>query len=231
MTRDVCRVGILKDSQRLETQTGSSINKLVLKHGCVCVVEKKAVGSGMLCAVNDELANSEVWYRFPPTRGLDSWRSLGFGWIAGKKVLNGCLNLFPWSFSMWKWSPVFTVRDLAPLSSRWSSPASERAPSPQSPARSLSSLLSSPPLPLFPLHLIFHSNPISSSSFPFSFHLVLPPTLSITVSYFFPPSLYLHLSPCPLSPPSLLSPTFLSSLFALLVSPVFLSFSVCVVKC
>lgn len=60
MTRDVCRVGILKDSQRLETQTGSSINKLVLKHGCVCVVEKKAVGSWMLCAVNDELANSEV---------------------------------------------------------------------------------------------------------------------------------------------------------------------------
>ena len=100
---------------------------------------------------------------------------------------------------------MFTVRDLAPLSSRWSSPASERAPSPQSPARSLSSLLSSPPLPLFPLHLIFHSNPISSSSFPFSFHLVLPPTLSFLLS---PPSLYLHLSPCPLSPPLPAQPYF-----------------------
>lgn len=92
---------------------------------------------------------------------------------------------------------MFTVRDLAPLSSRWSRPASERAPSPQSPALSLFSLLSSPPLPLFPLHLISHSNPISSSSFRFSFHLLLPPTLSITVSY----SPHLHLSPMSLVSP------------------------------
>lgn len=122
-------------------------------------------------------------------------------WADGGKTLrNGCLNLFSWSFSMWKWSPVFTVRDLALLSSRWSRPASERAPSPQSPVLSLLSLLSSP-IPstsFFPLHLISHSNPISSASFPFSFHLLLPPTLSITVSYFFPLT---HLSPLSLVSP------------------------------
>lgn len=127
---------------------------------------------------------------------------------------------------------MFTVRDLAPLSSRWSRPASERAPSPQSPALSLFSPLSSPPLPLFPLHLIYHSNPISSSSSPFFFHLLLPPTLSITVSYFFPPSLYLHLTPCPFPPSSfLLSPTFPSSLFALLRLLSFLPLLLCVVEC
>lgn len=118
---------------------------------------------------------------------------------------------------------MFTVRDLALLSSRWSRPASERAPSPQSPALFLFSLLSSLPLPLFCLHLIFHSDPISSSSFPFSFHLLLPSTLSITVSYFSPltlPSPLSHVPCCflsaqllyfcffPLCPP--LSPIFLS---------------------
>lgn len=125
---------------------------------------------------------------------------------------------------------MFTVRDLAPLSSRWSRPASERAPSPQSPALSLSSPLSSPPLPLFPLHLIYHSNPISSSSFPFSFHLALPPTLSIAVSYFFPP--HSTFTSCPLPPPLLLSPTFPSSLLALVRLLSFLPlFLLCVVEC
>lgn len=72
--------------------------------------------------------------------------ALGVLWWAdgAKKVWNWCLNLFSWSSSMWKWCPVFTVRDLAPLSSRWSHPASESPVAPQ--PRSLplfSSLISS----------------------------------------------------------------------------------------
>lgn len=93
---------------------------------------------------------------------------------------------------------MFTVRDLALLSSRWSHPASERAPSPQSPALSLFSWLSSPPLLHFPPSILsFVQTQSPPSLFTFSFNLLLPPTLSIAVSYFFPA----HLSPCPLPSP------------------------------
>jgi len=71
---------------------------------------------------------------------------------------------WPWmcmssSFSMWKWCPVFTVRDLALLSSRWSHPASERCPLPESPDLSLFSLLLSLPLPLFLLNFYLSYKP------------------------------------------------------------------------
>lgn len=113
---------------------------------------------------------------------------------------------------------MFTVRDLAPLSSRWSRPASERAPSPQSPALSLS--LSASSLLSHPLHVLFSPSILSVIQtqsppplFPLYFHLFLPPTLSITVSYFFPTST----APlCPSTfPPSPLSPLRLPSFFLL----------------
>lgn len=114
---------------------------------------------------------------------------------------------------------MFTVRDLALLSSRWSGPASERAPSPQSLQLSPSSLLSSPQLPLYLLHLIFHSDSISSSSSPF--HLSLSPTSSITVF-----SSALTSPPCPL--PSLSAqPYFLF----LPLCPPSSSFSLSLFKC
>lgn len=178
-------------------------------------------GSGMFCAAVIKLPVLRSGSVFHQHMGrmvgrVGYWVECGERMDGGKKVWNGCLNLFSWFFSMRKWCPVFTVRDLAPLSSRWSRPASERAPSPQSPALSLFSLFSSLLLPLFPLHLISHSNPINSSSFSVSFHVLLPPTWSVSFLLF--PKLCLHLSP--VFPVSLFSP-FASSLFAPFISFIF----------
>lgn len=157
---------------------------------------------------------------------------VGVFWVDdGQKVLSGCLSLFPWSFSMWKWSPVFTVRDLALLSSRWSRSASERAPSPQSLQLSPSSLFS------HPFHFLFSSSILSfiqNQSPPPLFPFFLS---SLAASHFEARFVFFFISfPSPLPhvpcPPSLLSPTFLlPPSLPSFASHLSSSFFLCVVEC
>lgn len=108
----------------------------------------------------DQTANMKVCWWNRAERLADS----ASGWVVG----GNWVNLHPWFVSMWKWCPVFTVRDLALLSSRWSRPASERAPPPPSPQ--------SPDRPDFPLLLLI------SPSFPS--YLSFPPGLLLLFSVF-----------------------------------------------
>lgn len=97
--------------------------------------------------------------------------------------------------------------------------------SPSPPLSSLSSL----PLPLFPLHLIFHSNPISSSSFFFFFYPLFPfisRRLPLWASQF-PPSLYLHPLPDVPHPPLCSALLFLTPSLPSFLSRLSSSFILC----